>query len=92
MPGGSECVGVHRTSQSPNRMASLPAGDLDEDRKLRAQANLPQEASFATKPAITLGQIRQVVKEEVRKAPVLADAGYDTTTTANFEKGLPNWG
>lgn len=45
-----------------------------QDRKRRAEAGIPQEVSFAAKPAIALGQIRQAVGEGVPQASVLADA------------------
>jgi SRSO17 transposase len=45
-----------------------------KDRRRRKQTGIPEEISFATKPAIALQQIRKVVEEEVATAPVLADA------------------
>ena len=45
-----------------------------KDRKRRKETGIPEEISFATKPASALQQIRKAVEEEVTPAPVLADA------------------
>src|SRR6516165_2500769 len=47
-----------------------------KDHKRRKATGIPQEVTFATKPAIALQQIQRAVEEEVPKAPVLADAAY----------------
>src|SRR6202023_1428066 len=41
-----------------------------KDRKRRKQTGIPEEISFATKPAIALQQIRKARSEEVATAPV----------------------
>jgi SRSO17 transposase len=53
----------------------LPEGWAN-DVKRRKQAGIPESISFQTKPQIALQQIRQAVKDEVTRAPVLADAAY----------------
>jgi SRSO17 transposase len=61
-----------------------------QDHKRRAEAGIPPEVSFATKPAIALGQIRQAVEEGVSRAPVLADAAYGNDS--QFRDGLSKLG
>src|SRR5438445_1302311 len=46
------------------------------DAERRKQAGVPDQIRFQTKPQIALEQIRQAVKDEVTRGPVLADAGY----------------
>lgn len=60
------------------------------DLKRRKQTGIPQEVTFATKPAIALGQIRKAVEGEVTKAPVLADAAYGNDS--QFREGLTELG
>jgi SRSO17 transposase len=57
-----------------------------QNHKRRKQTGIPREVTFATKPAIALGQIRKAVEEEVTKAPVLADAAYGNDS--QFRAGL----
>ena len=73
--------------------ASLPvAGRLylpeswAQDRERRETAGVPEEISFATKPAIALEQIRRAVAEGIPTAPVLGDAGYGNDT--QFREGV----
>jgi SRSO17 transposase len=61
-----------------------------KDRKRRKQTGIPEEISFATKPAIALQQIRKAMEEEVTKAPVLADAAYGNDS--QFREGLRELG
>src|ERR1700686_5055771 len=61
-----------------------------KDRERRKQTGIPEEISFATKPAIALQQIRKVVEEEVATAPVLADAAYGNDS--EFREGLSELG
>src|SRR5580700_7098142 len=61
-----------------------------KDRRRRQQTGIPEEISFATKPAIALQQIRKAVQEEVTTAPVLADAAYGNDS--QFRKGLSELG
>jgi SRSO17 transposase len=56
------------------------------DAKRRKQAGIPESIPFQTKPQIALQQIRQAVKDEVTRAPVLADAAYGND--AGFRAGL----
>ena len=56
------------------------------DAKRRKQAGIPESLSFQTKPQIALQQIRQALKDEVTRAPVLADAAYGND--AGFRAGL----
>jgi SRSO17 transposase len=51
-----------------------------QDRERRETAGVPEEISFATKPAIGLEQIRGAVAAGIPTAPVLADAGYGNDT------------
>lgn len=51
-----------------------------QDRERRAKTGVPEAISFATKPALALGQIRQARRDEVPVAPVLADAAYGDDT------------
>lgn len=63
-----------------------------EDPVRRKQAGIPEEVVFQTKPAIALAQLRAAVKQDVPRAPVLADAGYGTDTRFReeiTELGLP---
>ena len=46
------------------------------DAERRKQAGVPDQIRFQTKPQIALEQIRQAVKDEVTRGPILADAGY----------------
>lgn len=57
----------------------LPGG-WAEDPARRKQAGVPEEVLFQTKPVIALEQIRAAMKQDVPRAPVLADAGYGTDT------------
>ncbi|MBI4465735.1 MAG: IS701 family transposase [Acidobacteria bacterium] len=73
--------------------ASLPIAwrlylpqDWAKDRERRKQAGVPEEIRFQTKPAIALDQIRRAVEDGVRKAPVLADAGYGNDS--KFREGI----
>jgi len=52
-----------------------------QDRERRETAGVPEEISFATKPAIALQQIRWAVEEGIPRAPVIADAGYGNETS-----------
>ena len=60
------------------------------DRRRRKQTGIPEEISFATKPAIALQQIRKAVEKEVTTAPVLADAAYGNDS--QFREGLTELG
>lgn len=60
------------------------------DRERRKQAGVPEEIRFQTKPAIALDQIRRAVEDGVRKAPVLADAGYGNDS--KFREGITEAG
>jgi len=57
-----------------------------EEAKRRKQVGIPDAVQFQTKPEIALEQIRQAVKDEVTRAPVLADAAYGND--AGFRAGL----
>src|SRR5437016_10572050 len=64
----------------------------DEDQKCRNKAGVAEQISFATKPVIALGQIRQALADGVTAAPVLADAAYGDETKFReqlSELGLP---
>ena len=61
-----------------------------DGRTRRKQAGVPEEVGFQTKPAIALEQIRAVMKQDVPRAPVLADAGYGTDT--RFREEITNLG
>ena len=56
------------------------------DARRRKQAGIPESIPFETKPQIALQQIRQAVRNEVTRAPVLADAAYGND--AGFRAGL----
>jgi SRSO17 transposase len=60
------------------------------DRERRKQVGVPEEIRFQTKPAIALDQIRRAVEDGVRKAPVLADAGYGNDS--KFRAGITEAG
>ena len=51
-----------------------------QDQKRREKAGVPEQISFAIKPVIALGQIRQALADGVTAAPVLADAVYGDET------------
>jgi SRSO17 transposase len=57
-----------------------------QDRERRETVGVPEEISFATKPAIALEQIRGAVAEGIPTAPVLGDAGYGNDT--QFRDGV----
>jgi SRSO17 transposase len=61
-----------------------------QDPKRRKETGIPREVTFATKPAIALGQIRKAVEEKVTTAPVLADAAYGNDS--QFREGLTELG
>jgi len=61
-----------------------------QDEQRRKQAGVPEEIRFQTKPAIALDQIRRAVEDGVRKAPVLADAGYGNDS--KFRAGITEAG
>jgi SRSO17 transposase len=50
------------------------------DRKRRKAAGIPPEVRFRTKWEIALEQIDALLKEELPRAPVVADAGYGVVT------------
>ena len=56
------------------------------DRERREQAGVPAEIRFQTKPEIALEQIRSLVKEDVPRGVVLADAAYGNDH--DFREGL----
>jgi SRSO17 transposase len=51
-----------------------------EDRARRRTAGVPQDLEFQTKGAIALMEIDELIGEEIPLAPVVADAGYGTST------------
>ena len=67
--------------------ASLPVAwqlylpkEWAEDRPRRDKAGVPQDVEFATKPAIALAQIEQLIEQGAPRHCVLADAGYGVET------------
>lgn len=67
--------------------ASLPVGyrlylpkEWAEDSRRRAQAEIPDAVRFQTKHEIALELIRKAREEDIRRAVVLADAGYGNDT------------
>ena len=60
------------------------------DAKRRREAGVPDNLKFATKPQISLAQIRQAKESGLTPGPVLADAGYGTDTS--FREGLTELG
>jgi SRSO17 transposase len=52
----------------------------------RKKCRVPEEISFQTKWQIALGEIDKLLNRVIPRAPVLADAGYGTTTA--FRDGL----
>ena len=60
------------------------------DRKRRAEAGVPDEVEFQTKPQIALDQIREAVKEDVARGVVVADAGYGVD--GRFRAGITELG
>lgn len=57
----------------------------------RAQAGIPAEVSFATKPQIAVALIDEALKDQVQKAPVLGDCVYGNSyrlRQALRERGL----
>ena len=51
-----------------------------DDRARRHKAGVPKDIAFATKPAIALAQIEQLLRQGAPRYCVLADAGYGTDT------------
>jgi len=77
--------------------ASLPVAyrlylpeDWARDEKRRLEAGVPEGLKFATKPEISLGQIRQARESGLTPGPVLADAAYGTDTA--FREGITQLG
>jgi SRSO17 transposase len=60
------------------------------DKKRRAEAGVPKEVKFQTKPQIALEQIREAVKEDVVRGVVVADAGYGVD--GQFRAGITELG
>ena len=54
--------------------------DWAEDMARREKAGVPQDVEFATKPAIALAQIEQLMEQGAPRHCVLADAGYGVET------------
>ena len=66
--------------------------DWADDAPRREKAGVPQDVEFATKPAIALTQIEQLIAQGAPKHCVLADAGYGVDTAFRerlSELGLP---
>jgi SRSO17 transposase len=70
-----------------NAVLSVPAAfrlylpeSWAQDLKRRRAAGVPNEVKFQTKGAIALGQIDELLDEEIPLAPVVADAGYGAST------------
>jgi SRSO17 transposase len=61
-----------------------------QDAARRAEAGVPADVRFQTKPDIALDQIRNLVEEDVPHAPVLADAAYGNDSA--FREGLERLG
>jgi SRSO17 transposase len=57
-----------------------------QDPERRQETGVPEEVRFQTKPEMALHQIRQLVAEQVPRAPVLADAAYGNDN--GFRDGL----
>jgi SRSO17 transposase len=60
------------------------------DKKRRAEAGVPSEVKFQTKPQIALEQIREAVEEDVARGVVVADAGYGVD--GQFRAGISELG
>lgn len=61
-----------------------------QDEPRRRKAGVPDDLKFATKPQISLDQIRQAKESGLPPGPVLADAGYGNDTA--FRDGLTELG
>lgn len=61
-----------------------------DDPARRAQAGIPDNVAFQTKPQIALAQIRAAIEAGVPKATLLADAGYGVDTA--FRDGITGLG
>jgi SRSO17 transposase len=61
-----------------------------DDAERRKQAGVPQEIRFQTKPDMALDHIRSLVREDVPRGVVLADAAYGNDN--NFRQGLEELG
>ncbi|MDQ2763893.1 MAG: IS701 family transposase [Pseudomonadota bacterium] len=61
-----------------------------DDPARRAQAGVPDDVAFQTKPQIALDQVRAAIAAGVPKATVLADAGYGVDTA--FRDGITELG
>ena len=60
------------------------------DPERRKKAGVPEEIRFQTKPDIALGQIRWLVKEDIPRGVVLAEAAYGNDN--GFREGLKTLG
>jgi SRSO17 transposase len=97
--GKRENCQVAVTLSVANERASLPVAfdlylpeDWAGDPARRAEAGVPQDLAFRTKPRIALGQIRRALADGVPPGVVLGDAGYGIDTdfrTALTASALP---
>ena len=97
--GKQENCQVAVTLSVANERASLPVAfdlylpeDWAGDPARRAEAGVPQDLAFRTKPRIAPGQIRRALADGVPPGVVLGDAGYGIDTdfrTALTASALP---
>lgn len=80
-----------------NRAMSIPAAyrlylpeEWVKDAERRKAAGVPPEIVFQPKWRIALNEIRELVMDDVPRAPVVADAGYGDTTA--FRDGIAELG
>jgi SRSO17 transposase len=80
-----------------NRTMSVPAAwrlylpeGWAKDRERRAKVGIPAQVAFQEKWRIALEEIDALLEEDLPLAPVVADAGYGTTT--DFRDGLTGRG
>jgi SRSO17 transposase len=73
---GVSLVYATRSDHLPIDFALYLPPSWTDDRKRRAEAHIPDEVEFATKPALALQMIRRALLAGVPRGVVLADAGY----------------
>lgn len=67
----------------------LPKSWMDAPERL-AEAHVPKEVTFKTKPALALDMIERAVEDDLPRAPVLADSAYGDS--AEFRRRLRGLG
>lgn len=74
------------TGQHSRHLPAISAGGVVQRAQGCKKSGVPEEIRFQTKPEMALGQIPSLVKEDVPRGVVLADAAYGNDN--GFREGL----